>query len=232
MFHFKQFSIKQSNCAMKIGTDSILLGAWAPINHCSRILDIGTGTGILALMLAQRHSEAIIDAIEIEPTTYEQAKYNFSNSPWSERINIKLCAIQNYSCDYQYDLIISNPPYFYQDIKPQNLKRSIARHNTSMSPEDIMDLSMDLLSSDGKLAIIIPTQDSQRIAQNTQLYLCKSSVIYHQAHLSSSRSLLLFQKSLTKPAIDSLVIKNSLHGLPYNYSRQYQNLTKDFHPFF
>mgnify|MGYP001801172326 FL=1 len=129
-FAFKQFTVEQDRCAMKIGTDGVLLGAWTPItNQTASILDIGTGTGIISLMVAQRSFAEVIDAIEIDTDTYEQAVENFEASPWGDRLFCYHASFQEFvaEIDEQYDLLISNPPFYAEDYKTSNKKRDIAR---------------------------------------------------------------------------------------------------------
>jgi len=133
-FEFKQFKVEQHKAAMKVGTDGVLLGAWSPVNEARRILDVGAGTGLIALMMAQR-SEAIIDAVEISKSAYEEAKSNFEHSPWRDRLTVfhsDFHLFADRSCA-PYDLIVSNPPYFVNSLNTRNADLSIARHNDRLS---------------------------------------------------------------------------------------------------
>ncbi|NLZ95345.1 MAG: methyltransferase, partial [Bacteroidales bacterium] len=127
-FRFKQFTVFQEHCAMKVGTDGVLLGAWAKVVDCSTVLDVGTGTGLIALMVAQRNRSSVIDAIDIDKGCVMQAEHNVINSPYSHRIDVHRESFQDFAqqIDTKYDLIISNPPYFKNSLKSPNLARSNA----------------------------------------------------------------------------------------------------------
>ena len=144
-FQFKQFTIRQEKCAMKVGTDGVLLGSWADLTHARRLLDIGTGTGLMAIMAAQRNLELIIDAIEIDPAAFEQARENANNSPWRERIHLFQGEVQAFTPTYKYDIIICNPPFFINSTKNPELNRTLARHCETLSHEDILQVSDNLL---------------------------------------------------------------------------------------
>lgn len=158
VFHFQQFSIHQDRCGMKVTTDACIQGAWTPISsHVSRILDIGTGTGLLSLMLAQRTSEDVqIDAVEIDPDAADQANENISHSPWANRIKLIQGDIRNYVTTYTYDLIICNPPFFRNSLQAPHKGRNIARHDVHLSLEDLHAAICKLLSPNGFASIILP----------------------------------------------------------------------------
>ena len=159
MFQFKQFSVQQDQCAMKIGTDGVLLGAWAPISHNTiSILDIGTGTGIIALMLAQRTNAEQIDALEIDEKAYEQAVDNFENSAWSDRLFCFHAGLDEFidEPEDEYDLIVSNPPFYAEDYKTDNEQRDLARFQDALPFEDLLEAADLLLSENGIFALIIP----------------------------------------------------------------------------
>ncbi len=161
-FKFKQFSIEQDRCAMKIGTDGVLLGAWTPIdNNPFTILDIGTGTGIIALMLAQRSNAQQIDAFEIDEEAYEQAVDNFENSPWSDRLFCYHAGLDEFieEPEEEYDLIVSNPPFYTEDYKSDNEQRDLARFTDSMPFEDLIEAADLLLSENGIFSVIIPYKE-------------------------------------------------------------------------
>ena len=155
-FNFKQFAVEQDKCAMKVNTDGVLLGAWATSTGAINILDIGTGTGVIALMMAQQNEHAIIDAIDIDKDAYLQAKRNFETSNWAERLNAYNISLQNFVPDKKYDLLISNPPYFINDFKTANKQKNIARHSTELTYQDILNHSNRLLNENGSLYLVIP----------------------------------------------------------------------------
>ena len=157
-FRFKQFTVRQGGAAMKVGVDSVLLGAWAEAGNAARILDAGAGTGLLALMMAQRYPDAIIDAVEIDRQAYLQACDNVINTPWYNRIRVTCDDFLDYAdrCPFRYDLVISNPPYFTASLKPLDAKRDMARHNDSLPHRQLLAKSVDILHPDGVLAVVLP----------------------------------------------------------------------------
>ncbi|MDP2113785.1 MAG: methyltransferase, partial [Bacteroidota bacterium] len=157
-FQFKQFRIIQDKSAMKVGVDGVLLGVWANVSGAKRILDIGTGTGLIALMMAQRNADARIDAVEIEPDAFQEAVYNIQQSPWNERIQIELCSFQEFAgkAGLKYDLIVSNPPYFTNGHKAPLENRATARHSDSLSLGDLISGAIGLLNETGKIALVLP----------------------------------------------------------------------------
>ncbi|MBX9808015.1 MAG: methyltransferase, partial [Flavobacteriaceae bacterium] len=162
MFQFKQFSVEQDRTAMKIGTDGVLLGAWTPIdNNPFSILDIGTGTGIIALMLAQRSAAEQIDALEIDEDAYEQATDNFENSPWNDRLFCFHAGLDEFveEPEEEYDLIVSNPPFYSEDYKSENEQRDLARFQDAMPFEDLIEAAALLLSENGIFSVIIPFKE-------------------------------------------------------------------------
>jgi len=171
-FRFKQFTVRQGGAAMKVGVDSVLLGAWASSDHAVRILDVGTGTGLLALMMAQRYPDAEIDAVEIDAEACRQAIENTANSPWGNRIQLICDDFINYAkqCPLRYDLIISNPPYFTASLKPSDTKRNIARHNDSLPHSCLLSGSASLLTSAGVLAIVLPPAEALKIIDEAAAY--------------------------------------------------------------
>ena len=175
-FHFRQFSIEQDRCAMKIGTDGVLLGAWVSLNKnpCS-ILDIGAGTGVIALQLAQRSSAEIVDALEIDENAYEQCVDNFENSPWGDRLFCYHASLKEFveEIDEKYDLIVSNPPFYSGGYKSSNESRDIARFSDALPFNKLIESVMHLLSDEGIFAVIIPRKEEVnfiRIASEVNLF--------------------------------------------------------------
>ena len=149
---------------MKVGTDGVLLGAWVnPKSYPHQILDVGTGTGLVAIMLAQRFSSSQIHAIDIDPASAKEALFNTQTSPWSERLKITHCALQDYNPSNKYDLIVSNPPYFRNTTLPNNKSRALARNNLTLSLEYLIERSYDLLHENGELALIVPSNEFETI---------------------------------------------------------------------
>ena len=180
-FTFKQFRIDQDACAMKVSTDACIQGAWTPVdNSTANVLDIGTGTGLLSLMLAQRNECIYIDAIEIDVTAAEQAKANISESKFAARIDIVQGDVMDYSFSKQYDLIICNPPFFQNSLLGDNPSRNIARHTLTLRYADVISVMKNVLKNDGYLSILLPHSElscwevliqEQKVSCNAMLFI-------------------------------------------------------------
>lgn len=157
IFRFKQFAVLNDRTAMKVGTDGVLLGAWCPVEGAKRVLDVGTGCGVIALMVAQRNSEAVIEGIDIDHDAVEEAALNFERSPWSGRLTAHEKDFNDLEAGGPYDLIISNPPYFTDSLLPPDSGRTLARHTASLSYRQLIEGASRLLASNGQLALISPT---------------------------------------------------------------------------
>ncbi|MCI4443222.1 MAG: methyltransferase [Lentimicrobium sp.] len=241
MFQFKQFSLEQDQCAMKIGTDGVLLGAWTPIeNNPFSILDIGTGTGIIALMLAQRSAANQIDALEIDENAYEQATNNFENSPWNDRLFCFHAGLDEFieepevdpsesELAQQYDLIVSNPPFYSEDYKSANDQRDLARFQDAMPFEDLIEAAALLLSENGIFSVIIPFKEEANflaIAKEYELFPLKITRVKGTPTSEIKRSLLAFSRNgMTNFPVDELIIETARHI----YTQEYIALTKDFY---
>lgn len=232
MFQFKQFAIQQDKTAMKVGTDSVLLGAWAPVAHNPfSILDIGAGTGILALMLAQRTTAEQIDALEIDEEAYEQAVDNFENSPWSDRLFCFHAGLDEFieEPEDEYDLIISNPPFYSEDYKTTNEQRDLARFQDAMPFEELIEAADLLLSENGIFAVILPYKEEENfitLASESELYPLKITRVKGNPNTPIKRSLLAFSRDEnTTIEIDELTIETDRHI----YTPAYIELTKDFY---
>lgn len=229
-FQFKQFTIRQENTAMKVGTDGILLGAWANLSNCKKILDIGCGTGLIALMLAQR-SEARITALEIEANAAAEAADNIRNSPWSARIEVLHSSLQEFTqeCSLKYDLVVSNPPFFSNSLRNNDNKRSLARHTDSLPFSDLIAGAVRLLSKKGKLALILPhdaARDVIKLAEDAGLYVSCSCVIRPNSTKTPNRILLEFSRSYCEINEEALNIYNESGK---GYSLPFIELTKSFY---
>jgi tRNA1Val (adenine37-N6)-methyltransferase len=232
MFKFKQFSINQDKTAMKVGTDGVLLGAWTPTNHNPfSILDIGTGTGLIALMLAQRTTAEQIDALEIDEDAYEQAVDNFENSPWSDRLFCFHAGLDEFieEPEDEYDLIVSNPPFYSEDYKTENEQRDLARFQDALPFEDLVEAADLLLSENGILAVIIPYKEESRfiaLAKDFDLFPTKITRVKGTPTSEIKRSLLAFSRhEIIDILTDELVIETDRHL----YTPEYISLTKDFY---
>ncbi|MGB2087006.1 MAG: tRNA1(Val) (adenine(37)-N6)-methyltransferase [Psychroflexus salarius] len=231
-FHFKQFSITQANTAMKIGTDGVLLGAWASIKHQpDSILDIGAGTGIISLQLAQRSSAQLIDAIEIDHNAYEDCVTNFENSIWNDRLFCYHASLQEFvdEIDESYDLIISNPPFFEPQNSIKSSARTNARFTNSLNYKELLQSVRQLLNQNGKFCVIIPYQNEAKfldIAQSVELF--PTEILHVKGHKEApiKRSLICLEHKLRTPVeVTELTIEIERH----QYTTEYFNLVKDFY---
>ena len=230
MFSFKKFSVQQDKTAMKIGTDGVLLGAWTPVNHNPEsVLDIGTGTGIIALMIAQRSTAIQIDALEIDEDAYEQATDNFENSPWNDRLYCFHAGLDEFveEPEDEYDLIISNPPFYSEDYKSDNEQRDLARFQDAMPFEDLIEAADLLLSEFGIFSVIIPFKEEETfisLAAEYELFPFKITRVKGNSTSEIKRSLLAFSRiEKSTIEIDELVIEIARH----EYTPEYITLTKD-----
>jgi len=217
---------------MKVGTDGVLLGAWCPIdNNPFSILDIGTGTGIIALMLAQRSHAEQIDALEIDEDAYEQAVENFENSSWSDRLFCFHAGLDEFvdEPEDEYDLIVSNPPFYSEDYKTDNSQRVLARFQDAMPFEELVEAAALLLSENGIFAVIIPFKEEERfidLCAKAELFPVKITRVKGSHNTPIVRSLVAFKRyELAVLTADELVIETSRHV----YTDEYINLTKDFY---
>lgn len=229
-FEFKQFTINQSRCAMKVGTDAVLLGAWIQIEGAESILDIGTGTGVIALMMAQKGT-AMITAIDIDASACEQSKENIGNSPWPDRIKVLNESLQQFTINNQhkFDLIVSNPPYFVDAYKSLEEARNQARHADQLPFNEFINCAKLLLHEKGKICIILPTRESikfRELAAANQLYLTRIMHIKTTEYKDEKRQMLQFELINKKLVDETLVIEQDER---HNYSKEYKELTKDFY---
>lgn len=230
-FKFKQFEIHQDRCAMKIGTDGVLLGAWTSIeNHPGTILDIGAGTGLLALMLAQRSGADTIDALEIDEGAYEQCVDNFETSPWSDRLFCYHAGLDEFLDDIedQYDLIVSNPPFYSEEVSSGNAARDTARQNQSLPFDELIEGVSKLLSPDGIFSTIIPFKEEVQLidlAEQKGLYPQHITRVKGNPSSEIKRSLLQFSFNKKEVLKDELIIEIERH----QYTEDYIALTKDFY---
>ena len=232
MFHFKQFSINDDQSAMKVGTDAVLLGAWCPIdNNPKSILDIGTGTGIIALMLAQRTNADQIDALDIDENAFEQATDNFENSIFADRLYCYHAGLDEFVDDPEdeYDVIVCNPPFYSEDFKTNDASRDLARFQDAMPFEDLIEAADLLLSEDGIFAVIIPYKEEENfidLAADFELYPIKVTRVRGSFTSPIVRSLIAF-KRFEMPVLiaDEIVIEINRH----EYTNEYIELTKDFY---
>ena len=230
-FEFKQFIIKQDKCAMKVGTDAVLLGSWATANGSRFILDIGTGTGIIAMMLAQK-TKAHIDAIDIDELACIQATQNVSQSKFSGRVEVMHLSLQQFAKNTQkkYDLIITNPPYFEQSLKSSDEQRSYARHADVLPFDELIDGVVKLLDEKGKLCLILPTLEAEKfrvLAKKKGLFLSKLlRVKSKENNQSEKRCLMQYEFTPTEFSEQTIAIEK---GERHQYTTDYIELTKDYY---
>ncbi len=232
VFNFKQFTVHQDKTAMKIGTDGVLLGAWVSIaKNPYSILDIGTGTGIIALQLAQRSDAEIIDALEIDADAFEQAVENFELSDWSDRLFCYHASLKEFcnEIEEKYDLIVSNPPFYTDNYESNDVARNKARFTSSLSFEELILSAAKLLSEDGEFSIIIPFKEEENfiaIAKKNKLFLNRICRVRGNIRTEIKRSLLTFSFCQIEIVTTSeLVIEKERH----QYTEAYINLVKDFY---
>ena len=235
MFRFKQFTVRDESCGMKVGTDGVLLGAWTPLpNPCRRVLDIGTGSGLIALMLAQRLPSSTVLAIDVDEAAVAQAAENFQSSPWAERLQAEHVALQDLQTE-PFGLIVSNPPYFVDSLKNPDAQRRAARHTDSLSYQQLLSCSAQLLSTGGTLAIILPAEAEApflALAGQQGLTPYKITRVHTLANKPAKRVLLALRKQRISPIslispISSLLVLQDESGAPR--SAAYEELCREFY---
>jgi tRNA1Val (adenine37-N6)-methyltransferase len=230
-FEFKKFKIKQDKCAMRVSTDAVLLGSWVLPNGSKKILDIGTGTGVIALMLAQK-STADITAIDIDKDSTEQAKLNVSESIFYNKVNVLHSSFQELVkiSSEKFDLIVTNPPYFIDSLKSPDDPRTIARHTDSLSFDDLIGGVKKLLHPKGKFCLILPRNESgifREKAETSGLHLSKLLRVRTRMEKDSEkRHLMQFEFKQSEFSESTLVIEADSHR---NYTDEYKELTKDYY---
>jgi tRNA1Val (adenine37-N6)-methyltransferase len=228
-FSFKQFTVYQDQCAFKVGTDGVLLGAVADVYGAEHILDIGTGTGLVALMLAQR-SEAGIVALEPDARSYSQACSNISNSKWASRISVVNASLQDFHpVDTRFDLIVSNPPFFSDSLKNPDPAKANARHNDLLTNDDLLKGASRLLAPGGRFQVIMPYAEGTIMVADAQEYglYCNNILKIKPLPTSEIRRLILtFSGKKQKATEQFLTIE---HGGRHEFTEEYKNLTREFY---
>lgn len=228
-FQFKQFTVWHDKCAMKVGTDGVLLGAWAPVQNAKQVLDVGAGTGLISLQLAQRNSEVLVTSIEIDPAAAAQAEENIKSSPWSDRIKVVCCDFRDYHPENKFDLIVSNPPYFVDALRSPDSQRCMARHTGDLNYELLFGHSAHLLSEQGNVSIIIPSEVENTVVNTAwkyKLYAHHCLQVFTKPGKPCRRILLTFGRQDMRCLKNNLYIEGERHG---QFTPEYVALTKDFY---
>lgn len=229
-FAFKRFKVRQSCCAMKVGTDGVLLGGWASVGHAKCALDIGTGTGLISLMLAQRNPNIQVKAIDIDRDAIWQASENVTASPFAERIDCEEISLSQYagSTTDRFDLLVTNPPFFTDSLKSPDSQRSLARHDDSLSLEELISKGESLLTEDGCFAIVYPYTGKDKIAElayKYKLFIRRMTAVYPTPTSSPKRILVELGRQSQNVIETELIIEKQRHV----YSDDFIDLLKDFY---
>lgn len=230
-FRFQQFEVWHDRCAMKVGTDGVLLGAWINVESAQCVLDVGVGSGLISLMIAQRNTQAKIHGIDVDVEAVSQAQENFQRSPFSSRLSAEMADFTSqFSClnSQLFDLVVCNPPFFTEDTQAPDAARAAARSNSNLPFDVLIEKAAILLHEQGRFAVIIPyaqTADFVLTASTFGLYLQRRCDVKTTPQKSPKRSLLEFGKQIGTTQFDTL----SVHDSDGNLSQQYQDLTADFY---
>ena len=227
VFRFKEFSIIQDRSSMKVGTDAMLLGSFIESNQKGNCLEIGTGTGVISLMIVQRSPEIKITALDIDSESIFEANQNFTNSPWKDRVEGVLCDFLDYSNSERFDLIVSNPPYFENGLLNESKRKASSRHEASLPLINLFQKSKELLTKKGEFVLILPAQSASKWIDNAlkmNLFCFKEITVYGKPNLPK-RSILFFSKENKEIMNEELIIRN----LDNTYTEDYKQLTFDFH---
>ncbi|MFI3321699.1 MAG: methyltransferase [Rikenellaceae bacterium] len=244
IFKFKQFEVRQSSSAMKVGTDGVLLGAWAAkdtlkgisdgclsLDSNINILDIGSGTGLISLIMAQNLKHAIIKAVEVDIEAANESKYNFEKSDWTERLSIEMSKIQNFTENSEnhkkFEIIISNPPYFIDSLKNSEQSKLIARHTELLPYEELAQSVEKLLSDDGNFYLILPYEESSIFVVNAAsfgLYLRKRVDVYGSTTTKIKRSMMMFKREKGDTQSSQIAIRQG-----DGFTQKYIELTKSLY---
>ncbi len=227
-FTFKQFHVDHGQCAMKVGTDGILLGCWANVSDKRNALDIGAGSGLICLMLAQRMDKSSdVTGVEIDPQAFVQAQQNINASPW-RNVTITRQDITDYYPNKQFDLVVSNPPFFERSLTSPNVERTLARHTESLSFESLCSVVNRVMTQDGEFALVLPFTEAERfilVAKRQGLYLSRQTIVRSKRDKAPLRSLMTFTFTIQEVVQSTLII----HAESGDYSDDYKTLCRDFY---
>jgi len=228
IFRFKQFGVLNDKTAMKVGTDGVLLGAWCDVAGARRVLDVGTGCGLIALMVAQRNQGAAVTAIDIDDEAVGEARINIARSPWSDRVEALRVDFNDFAAQEPYDLIVSNPPFFTEDVMAPDQSRNVARHSVSLTMEQLIGNSKPLLAHGGRLAFIAPAQQELSIRScvlKAAMSISRLARVVPVEGAAPKRLLCELVASAARAVEEQIVIKLA----DGSYSQQYVALTRDFY---
>ena len=230
-FHFKQFSIEQDRCAMKVGMDGVLLGAWVRVNNAKSFLDVGTGTGLISLQIAQRFNNVEkIQAIDVDEDAVCQANQNFNNSQWSNRLSVDVSSLQEFNSDLKFDHIISNPPFFKEGTLITDKSRSLARYSTSLPLDELVEHAIRLSGDKVCISLILPFQllsEIEAVALNFGLCIARLTCVKTRMNKAVERILVELSSVQVEKIRDELVV---LEGKGrHDYTREYVMLVKEFY---
>ncbi len=226
-FRFKRFVVQQDRCAMKVSTDGVLLGAWADTQHARRILDIGTGTGLLALMAAQRDPSATIDAIEVDPDAAYQARENVLASPWADRIRVHHMDVRRMVVSELFDLVLCNPPYYGGEMQASDVRTSIAKHGASLTFTELMTVVDRVLAPMGRASFIIPIEREKELedrARSLRLFPERSAQVVYLEGRRPKRLMVEFTREQLPRREETLSVEQA----PGVYSEAYRRLMAPF----
>lgn len=230
-FQFKQFTVFHDKCAMKVGTDGVLLGAWTRVEGMSDVLDVGTGTGLIALMITQRNPQARVVAIDVDEDAAGQARMNIANSPFSDRITVEHMEFRQFVQLHsrRFDLVVSNPPYFSDSLLPADVARAKAKHSVSLSLHDLLFAARGCLKDYGTLSLILPydrREELHGLCVEHLFYVKRETVVYPLPSREPKRLLVeLTMRQTGQPEINSLVIETDRH----HYTEDFSSLVRDFY---
>ncbi len=229
MFKFKQFTIVHGNCPAKVGTDGVLLGAWADVLGIRTALDVGTGSGVIAVMLAQRNEKAAIKGLEIQADCCTVAAENFRNSPWAKRLSLVRSTLQDFSINerHSFDLIISNPPYFH-GTKPKTKGKQWFRHSENLPHRELLRAGDRLLSGKGRLCVILPVAEARSLVEGAgdfRLFLTKKTVVFSKEKKKPIRWLMQFEKTKKNTSNTRLILREDSGA----WSEEYRRLVGAFY---